>query len=108
MAANTKSRQKSWAHWTGYCQAFRQDAYLRSCTKLQKSIIITAFAARVRTGYYGLGHQVTVQTVADALSAVSATIMLAGEQSPVYQAPQTYVLPVARLIEGYRLSLIPI
>jgi hypothetical protein len=92
VAANTKSRQKYWAHWTGYCRAFDQDAYLRSCSKLQNIIIITAFAARVRTGYYGLGHQVTVQTVADALSAVSATIMLAGEQSPVYQ----------RLIEGYR------
>ena len=65
-------------------------------------IILTSFAARVRTGFYGRGRQVTVQTVAKALSAISKTIELAGEQSLVYRGHKVCILPIERLIEGMR------
>ena len=65
-------------------------------------VIITAFAARVRTGFYGHGRQVTVQTVKLALSSISKTIELAGQRSPIYKADETYKVPVARLVEGMR------
>ena len=63
-------------------------------------VIITAFAARVRTGFYGHGRQVTVQTVKLALSSISKTIELAGQRSPIYKADEAYKVPVARLVEG--------
>ena len=69
---------------------------------MQRNIIITAFAARVRTGHYGQKKRVTVQTVTNALSAISKTIELAGEQSPIYETQGAYKLPVARLVEGFR------
>jgi hypothetical protein len=102
VAATTQTRQKYWAYWKSYTAAYNQDAFMLNCNAVQRSIIITAFAARVRSGYYGLGKTVGVQTVTNALSAVSKTIELAGQPSPVYQAPKTYTLPVARLVEGFR------
>ena len=99
---NTKTREKYWAHWSDYTAAFHKDPFLRGCTNLEKSIIVTAFAARVRTGHYGRKNQVKVQSVADALSAITKTHELAGEPSPVLQAPGTYTVPVARLVEGFR------
>jgi hypothetical protein len=98
----TKRREKYWAHWCEYTAAFNHEPYLRQANNMQKNIIITAFAARVRSGHYGQKHRVTVQTVANALSSISKTIELAGEQSPVYETQGTYKLPVARLVEGFR------
>jgi hypothetical protein len=99
---NHKTREKYWTHWSNYTATFRKHPYLTDCSKTQQIILITAFAARVRTGYYGLGNHVRTKTVADALSAISKTIELAGLPSPVYQTEKTYKIPVARLIEGYR------
>ena len=99
---NHKTREKYWACWTRYTQAFRKHPHLTDCSATQQIIIITAFAARVWTGYYGLGNRVRVKTVAGTLSAISKTIELAGFPSPVYQTEKIYKIPVARLIEGYR------
>jgi hypothetical protein len=99
---NNRAREKYWSYWTEYCAAFNQEPYLSGCSCLKQNIIITAFAARVRTGHYGRGHRVKVQTVANALSAISKTLELAGQSSPVYETPGTYRVPVARLMEGYR------
>ena len=99
---NTRTREKYWAHWTKYTQQFHRSPYLHQCSNMDKVIIITGFAARVRAGHYGRGTTVKAKTVADALAAVSKTIQLAGEPSPVYQTEGTYILPVARLMESYR------
>ena len=99
---NTTTRIKYWNAWKQYCAYFKRSPYLETCTNLQQIIIITGFAARVRTGFYGRRCQVKAQTVADALAAISKTIELAGECSPVYKAKDTYVLPVERLMEGFR------
>ena len=82
---------------------FKVDPHLANCSSnIERNIILTAFAARVRTGFYGRGRQITVGEVAKALAAISKTIELAGETSPVYRAHNKYTLPVERLIEGYR------
>jgi len=98
----TKTRKKYWEHWSGYCARFAIDPFLSNESKLQQIIILAGFAARVRTGTYGHGNQVKVQTVTEALAAISKTIELVGEQSPVYQAPNQYKLPLERLVEGFR------
>ena len=103
MNANTKTRQKYWQHWQKYAANFHQtDAYLRNKTDFQKSLITTAFAARVRTGYYGKGRRVKVNTVQQAVSAITTTIELAGERSPVSSTSEAYSTPMARAMEGWR------
>ena len=36
------------------------------------------------------------------MAAISKTIELAGECSPLYKGPDTYILPVQRYLEGFR------
>ena len=99
---NNKKREKYWKHWSEYVTKFKANPYLSNCSKVEQIIIITSFAARVRAGHYGRGSIVKVQSVKDALAAISKTIELAGEYSPIYKADKTYKVPVARLIEGYK------
>ena len=94
--------KKYWRHWSIYAKLWQRSPLLDDATQLERVVILTAFAQRVRTGFYGRGNQVTVQTVAKSLAAISTTVELAGEISPVYKAPETYLLPISRLIEGMR------
>ena len=73
-----------------------------SVTPLERDIVTGAFAARVRQGVFGLGEQIRVGSVTAALSAISKTIELAGQPSPLYRGEQKYQLPIERQIEGYR------
>jgi len=75
---------------------------MQKITKLEQIVLTTGFAARVRSGAYGKRNQVKVQSVTKALAAISKTIELAGEQSPLYKAPNEYILPLERLVEGFR------
>ena len=102
MDQNNKTREKYWNHWKNYTTACKACPNLVKCSNAEKIILITGFAARVRTGYYGRGRTVRVQSVTQALAAISTTIELAGESSPIYKTEKAYKLPVARLIEGYR------
>jgi len=43
-----------------------------------------------------------VQSVTEALASISKTIELAGQPSPLYKAPNEYILPLERLVEGFR------
>jgi hypothetical protein len=100
--ATTRTREKYWRHWCRYTSSIEVDPLLRSTDPLIRDVVITAFAARVRTGHYGRGSQIRFQGVTDALSAISKTIELAGYKSPVYRAPNVYNLQIQRCIEGYK------
>ena len=63
---------------------------------------LTAYAARVRRGYFGRGNQIRVSGVTAALSAISKTIELAGYPSPVYRGQNRYNLAIERAVEGWR------
>jgi hypothetical protein len=99
---NAKTREKYWLDWTAYTAAFNKDPYMHSLPENQQLLLITAFAARVRTGHFGLGNTVRVQSVRNALSAISKTFQLVGLPSPVLQAQGAYKIPVGRLVEGYK------
>ena len=101
-AKTAQSRTKYWQQWQRYARSWGKNPFLSDASKIEQGIILTAFAARVRTGFYGRGSQVRVQTVAEALAAISKTIELAGQPSPVYRFEETYILPVQRCIEGMR------
>ena len=65
-------------------------------------LAVTSFAARVRTGFYGNGTTVKVQSVTKALAAISKTIELAGGKSPIYIEHGVYTTPIQRMVEGFR------
>jgi hypothetical protein len=66
-------------------------------------VLITAFAARVQTRAYGRGDQVGIQMVTKALVAISKTCQLVGKQSPArYTNGGKYILPVERIVEGFK------
>ena len=100
----TTERQKYWRHWASFARAAGTDPFLNPDTvhPLERDIITAAFAARVRSGRFGRGHQIRVGGVTDALAAISKTIELAGKPSPIYRADQKYQLLLERQIEGYR------
>ena len=79
------TQEKYWQHWSGYCHNFGLDPFLPRQTAYERAVILTGFAARVRTGAYRNGNQVNVQTVANTLSAISKTNQLVGKQSPVLE-----------------------
>ena len=67
---------------------------------------LCAFAAAVRTGTYGRGHQVRCGTVQLALRSIGSTCELAAKPNPTYsnQHPNstTYWKRISQLLEGYR------
>eukprot|EP00957_Ditylum_brightwellii_P018716 1406398-Ditylum_brightwellii.AAC.1 len=81
---------------------WNKNKFLDDATELERDIILSAFAARVRTGFYGRGNQVKVPSVVEALAAISKTIQLARKQSPVYREDKKYILLVEKCLEGMR------
>ena len=68
---------------------------------MQQLVIITAFAARVSSGYLCQGYQVQVPTITEPLLAIVNTLQLAGKQSPIHKTEGIYKILVAWLMEGY-------
>ena len=96
------TRQKYWMHWCTYCAECKTNPFLQDETPINQSIILTGYAARVRTGAYGYQNEVTVQTVSTALAAVTASIELGGQRSPALQSEGTYIAPIKQQLEGFR------
>ena len=81
---------------------FHQHQLLTDTVPIIRDMVLTVFAAMVRQGYYGRGDTIKVQSVTDAMAAVSKTIELAGYRSPVYRADNKYNLLIERAVEGWR------
>ena len=60
--------------------------------------MLTVFPARVRSRAYGQGGQSCVQSITDALTEISKTCQLVGEQSPIYQIEGGYILTIKIII----------
>ena len=76
------TRQSQWGWWTQYAAECRIDPWLRHCSRVRKQQTLLAFAARVRTGFFGNKRQVGSQTVEKALRSVAQTLVLAGYDDP--------------------------
>ena len=79
------------------------DPYL-SQVPFQDSVrLLTGFAARVRSGYYGRGHQVSAGTVSKAITAVGQTIALERGVNPTKLENASGLLPqLAQTLDGWR------
>eukprot|EP00957_Ditylum_brightwellii_P166750 12692930-Ditylum_brightwellii.AAC.2 len=100
--ATTKAQAKYWHHWKQYACQWKKSSFLDDASELECGIILTAFVARVRTGFYSQGNQVHISLVKEALLAISKTIQLAQKQSPVYREDKKYILPVKICVEGMK------
>jgi hypothetical protein len=100
----SKTRAKYWRHWCQYAEMCGVNPFIHKddMSQLEREIILCSYSARVRSGAFGRGAQIKVQAVTDALAAVSKTIQLAGEQSPIYEAKDVYKENIGRMVEGYR------
>ena len=102
VASTTWTCGKYWKAWLRYANSVEVDPLLQDTIPIIRDMVLTAFAAQVRQGYYGKGNQIKVQSVSDAMAAISKTIELAGYRSPVYRADNKYNLQIERAIEGWR------
>jgi len=60
LEATSRGREKYWNHWQKYSAPVGVDPYLQG-TNFQKRIrLLSGFATRVRTGYYGNGKHVKI------------------------------------------------
>ena len=101
-AQTAHTQERYWKHWCSYCHECNVNPFLDGIPDIEQGFLVTGFAARVRSGAYGHGHRVTVQSVSQALAAISKTCQLARKRSPVYEEAGKYVLQVERCIEGFR------
>ena len=99
--ANTRKRRKYWKHWCRYVACCRVSPYLDREGE-DGLIVFTGYEARVRSGAYGFGRQIDVQSVSNALGAISKSIKMRGKIIPIYLDPNKYLLPLERQIEAYR------
>jgi len=102
VASTSWTREKYWKAWCSYANSVNVDPLLATTEPIIRDMVLTAFAARVRQGYYGRGDKNKVQSVTDAMAAISKTIELAGYKSPVYRADNKYNLQIERAVEGWR------
>ena len=83
------------------------DPLVRSTEPIIQDLVLTAFAAQVRSSYSGRGRQIEVLGVSDALDTISKTIELAGLTHPLYRAPKCYTLPLKCCITGMHREDLP-
>ena len=103
MAQTTKDREKYWHCWCTYVRPMGLDPHLQNITFTTATRALTGFAARVRTGQYGRGRQITAPAVNSALTAVGKTIALANGYNPTKIAGSDKLLPrLAQMLDGWK------
>ena len=70
LKVTSRGRQKYWNHWQKYAAPVGVDPYLQDANFSKRIQLLSSFAARVRTGYYGNGNQVKNCIVSSALTAI--------------------------------------
>ena len=78
------------------------DPYLQDAPFQKRIHLLSGFAARVRTGYYGKGIQVKNCTVSGALTAIGQTVALASNANPIKTVGSECLLPRLQvMLDGY-------
>ncbi len=79
------------------------DLYLQDIPFQKQIRLLSGFAARVHTGYYGNGREVKNCTVSSVLTAVGQTIALACDKNPTKVTGSEHLLPRLQImLDGYR------
>jgi hypothetical protein len=79
------------------------DPYLQEAPFTVRVRLLTGFAGRVRTGYYGRGKQVQAGSVSSAITAIGQTIALATNTNPTKIKGSEKLLPqLQQMLDGFR------
>jgi hypothetical protein len=101
MTASTKTREAHWDHWEKFIKPVRVDPHLQGVSYTDHFHLLTGFAAYIRSGDAGRGHQVTAQTVSTAITAVGQTVDLAIGENPTKLLGSEKLLPcLAQMLDG--------
>ncbi len=92
-----------WRAWTAHCQLYPKELGSRLTASETTDRLLT-FAVTVREGQYGLGSQVKVQSVEQALRYVAQRLVLDGHPDLRQASPAQHALdlPIAWLIKKFR------
>ena len=105
VATTAAARRRLWKNWSEWLRTYfpnyRQD--LGNTPRPQQEAILAAYTHHVRSGGFSNGkQQVRAQTVQMVLSAITATLLLDGQQSPLVHEKGSYPKPISQLLEGYK------
>jgi hypothetical protein len=79
------------------------DPYLQEAPFTVRVRLLTGFAGRVRTGYYGRGKQIQAGSVSSAITAIGQTIALATNTNPTKIRGSDKLLPrLQQMLDGFR------
>jgi hypothetical protein len=79
------------------------DPFLQDTPFTIRVCLLTGFAGRVRTGYYGQGKQIQAGSVSSALTAVGQAIALATNTNPTKIVGSDKLLPcLQQMLNGFR------
>ena len=99
----TKNREKYWDRWVAYVAPMGLDPYLQKTNYTISARLLSGFAARVRTGAYGRGKQITVGAVSSAITAVGTAIALVTGVNPIKLAHSDKLIPrLSQMMEGWK------
>ena len=103
VAETSTKRNILWTHWTNYIRPLGLDPLLQNTPYVTQVRALTGFAARVRTGYYGRGRQITAPAVNTAIRAVGTTIALATGSNPTkMRGAQDKLIPrLSQMLDGF-------
>ncbi len=93
VAATTKGRESCWEWWAAYVAPVGVDPYLQDTPFTIRVHLLTGFAARARTGYYGRGKQIQAGSVSSAIKAVGQAIALATNTNPTKVVGSDSLIP---------------
>jgi hypothetical protein len=93
-----------WRAWTVHCRLYHNNLGARPTSSKTTSNRLLTFAVAVQEGQYGLGDQVKVQSVEQALRHVAQRLVLDGHPDPRRASPGQHSLdlPIAWLIKKIR------
>jgi hypothetical protein len=99
---HAKNRSKHWTYWCSYVEPLGVDPLLKYSSYTERCRVLSGFAARVRSGYYGRKRQVKARTVATALRAIGQTIALECERNPLKLLGSDKLIPrLQQMIDGW-------
>jgi hypothetical protein len=95
--------KKYWDHWEAYAQPMGVDPYLQDTPLTKRFRLLSGFAMRVRSGYYGNGNQVKNCTVSSMITAIGQTITLTCDANLTKIMGSECLLPHLHImLDGYR------
>ena len=105
MASTVQQKNKYFDAWCAYVQPLGVDPWLpqQDCLYLQQIRAISGFGARVKTGFYGFGREISASSVSTALTAIGQTISMDRNYNPLKMNGSDKLLqPLQLMMSGFK------